>query len=135
MGEAAQSLDNKDPISEARARSLANLRPAKPGEVRNPGGRPFSLMRLAREKTNDGQELIDFALRVLRGQEPNSSVKNKLAAMAFLAERGWGKPIQPIVTKDDSGPPKNYGNLSDEEFKLYADLWSKLHIQTNPTTP
>lgn len=131
MGEAAQ---HSEPISAARARSLANLRPIPPGMTLNPGGRPMSLMRLARERTNDGVELIDYALKVLRGEEPRASVKDKLSAMMFLAERGWGKPIQPIITQDDGKVPKNYGNLTDEEFKVYADLWSKLHIQMPPTT-
>lgn len=128
MGEAVQNIDPK------RERSLANLIPIKPGQTLNPGGRPFSLMRLARDKTNDGVELIDFALSVMRGECPGAKVGDKIECMKFLAERGWGKPIQPIITKDDGKPPKNYGNLTDQEFKIYADLWTKLHLQ-DPTIP
>lgn len=108
--------------------------PFKPGNCANPGGRPYSLMKLAREMTNDGVELVEFALKVLRGQLV-ARTSDRIECMKFLADRGWGKPIQPIIAKDASDKPKDYSKLTDEEFKLYADLWTKLHIQDEPQTP
>lgn len=125
MGEAARQITPNNTLPPKMAERMW-----KPGQSGNPGGRPLSLMHLAREKTDDGVKLIDFALNVLTGQITGAKVSDKIECMKFLADRGWGKPIQPIVTKDeDPATKRDYSKLTDEEFKLYADLWSKLHIQ------
>ena len=66
-----------------------------PGKSGNPGGRPKGLMNQVRDRTKDGKILIDFAMAVLKGQH-GAEVSDQLAAMRFLAERGWGKPAQKI---------------------------------------
>jgi hypothetical protein len=69
-------------------------RPFPKGVSGNPGGRPKGFAALVREKTNDGQLLVDFMLRVLNGEEKGASVSDKVAAAKFLADRGFGKPTE-----------------------------------------
>ncbi len=67
-----------------------------PGQSGNPGGRPRGLAALVREQTNDGKELVDLMLSILRGElvidgnEPTH--RERMAAAEWLADRGFGKP-------------------------------------------
>lgn len=92
----------------------------KPGQSGNPGGRPCGFAALVREKVNP-QELIDRALEIVRGEQEvipsergNSvvigpSAREQLAAMTFLADRGWGKPQQFInITDAPDDPAPNF---------------------------
>lgn len=72
--------------------SLANLIPAKPGECRNPGGRPKGFGAYIRDKTKDGQLLVDDALKVLANGKSSDNARS--AARSFLAGYGFGKPIE-----------------------------------------
>jgi len=89
-------------------------RPFPKGVSGNPRGKPRSTLgELIRRQSDDGQELVAFAFAVLRGQlaflderghpvlgpdgNPSlaleqASVKERLMALHWLAERGWGKP-------------------------------------------
>lgn len=73
-------------------------------------------MQLAREKTKDGKELIKFALGVLRAEvtqtrytldgtayEQPPSIKDRLQAMEFLADRGFGKAVETVDLKNSDG--------------------------------
>lgn len=69
-----------------------------------------------RELTNDGEELVDIALSVARGQlsviTPHGegmapvlpTAKERLQAVAWLADRGFGKAEQPVELSADGGP-------------------------------
>lgn len=83
------------------------LKPYKPGENGNKGGRPKGFAALIREKTKDGLELVELSLQVMRGEltvtrytlegesyEASPSVKDRLQAMEWLADRGFGKAIE-----------------------------------------
>jgi hypothetical protein len=59
----------------------------------NPGGRPRGFVQAIRAATNDGDELVRFMLRVLRGQVRGVRVRDRLEAATWLADRGFGKPI------------------------------------------
>jgi len=99
-------------------RRLQNLRPAKPGEVRNPKGengatkrrasfnaigldvmgRPIELrsptggkMRIA------GDEAIWLAMR-------NKAVKGDVSAAVWVRDTLYGKPMERMQITDDSGP-------------------------------
>ena len=64
-----------------------------PGQSGNPGGRPVGLSGLIRESTNDGAELVEFMLKVFRG-ELDDSVRTRADAATWLADRAFGKPAQ-----------------------------------------
>jgi len=65
----------------------------------------------AREATNDGEELVAFYIKVFRGlldADPQTAegetkrvpqpvkLEHRLEAASWLADRGWGRPTQPI---------------------------------------
>jgi hypothetical protein len=58
----------------------------------NPGGRPASFAEYIREQTDDGTELVRFALAVLRNTR--APLRLRLEAASWLSDRGWGKPRQ-----------------------------------------
>jgi len=83
----------------------------KPGQSGNPGGRPKGLASLIREETEDGKELVRIAWEIAQGtliieetyydkdgnkhtvdREP--SHRDRMAAVEWLANRGWGKPVE-----------------------------------------
>ena len=79
---------SKGKISE---RSLANLRPFKPGQSGNPSGRPKKDIAadIARQLFEGNAELIAKAmLKQLKKGNPK--------VFAILADRAWGKPHQQI---------------------------------------
>src|SRR6516162_7343147 len=79
-------------MDEAKRKRLANLRPFKPGQSGNPGGRSkaqIDVRNAAREYT---QEAIDTLVLVMRNGKPSEAA---MAATSLL-DRGWGKPREPI---------------------------------------
>ena len=100
-------------MSENIRKSARKFRPGdhgqgwKPGQSGNPGGRPKGFAGLAaviRKKTNDGEELVDFALGVLRNKK--ASIGDRLEALEWLSVRGFGQPVQPVqLSGDENGPP------------------------------
>jgi len=49
-------------------------------------------MRQIRERTRDGEDLVNLALRVLHGEIPGTTIQHRLEALNWLSDRGWGKP-------------------------------------------
>jgi hypothetical protein len=100
--------------------------PAWPkGVSGNPGGRPKGEMAIRRlaaqlvsEGTDQGRELISFALRVLRGEEADcKDGKSKRWACDWLADRLWGKaPLS--VSLEPAGPV----DVPDMRGKTLAEL-------------
>lgn len=64
------------------------------GQSGNPGGRPKGFVRSIREQTRDGEELVAFMLRIFRGELPDAKLKDRIEVAAWLADRGFGKPVQ-----------------------------------------
>jgi hypothetical protein len=94
------------PESHSSEGKLPNGRPFASGHDprRNLGGRPHGLAKLAREAVGDGRDLIDFYLAVFRGDSKTLglrriTLRDRLAAAAWLGERGWGKA--PLVADPD----------------------------------
>ncbi len=81
--------------------NTANLTSWRPGQSGNPLGRPKGFGALIREKTRSGRELVNFALRVMRGKVEGFSSSHRFEAMKWLPDRGWG-PIGPIAVEDES---------------------------------
>jgi hypothetical protein len=104
--------------STAEQRRIPIGRPFPPGISGNPSGRPRGLAGLARERSLNGELLVDFAVDLVKGVPlememiwppkdasgqptiirykitPNPKVR--LEAAQWLADRGWGKPIQEV---------------------------------------
>jgi hypothetical protein len=79
-------------MDEAKRKRLANLRPFKPGQSGNPGGRSkaqIDVRNAAREYT---QEAIDTLVLVMRNGKPSEAA---MAANSLL-DRAWGKPRQEV---------------------------------------
>ena len=89
--------------------SLANLRPIKKGEIRNPGGRPKGLERIIREQTKDGSEIVRVFLSVFNGEvQPDGnlpSTKDRMQAAEWLTERGYGKVKDQVELSGDAVNP------------------------------
>ena len=85
------------------------------GQSGNPGGRPKGFGEYIRRQTKEGKELVDVALQVLRGQLEQTvmtkdgpvtvgpTIRDRLTAIDFLADRGFGRVPQPI--SGDKGEP------------------------------
>jgi hypothetical protein len=71
----------------------------------NPGGRPKGLVRATREQTNDGEQLVRFMLRVFRGEVGGTKVRDQMEAATWLADRGFGKPVQALEHSGRDGEP------------------------------
>ena len=64
------------------------------GRSGNPGGRPRGLVAAIREHTKDGEQLVDFMLRVFRGEFLMAKLRDRIDAATWLADRGFGRPVQ-----------------------------------------
>src|SRR6202011_4050619 len=76
----------------------------RPGQSGNPGGRPKGLATLAREAVGGGRDLVAFYLAVFKGDTKvlrtrKITMRDRLQAAEWLAERGWGK--SPVVADAD----------------------------------
>lgn len=74
-------------------------RPFPPGTSGNPGGRPKNQFgEFIRAETKDGKELVDRVISLMRTTDDE---KMLLDTVDWLANRGWGKPIQAYEVQDD----------------------------------
>lgn len=70
--------------------------PFQKGQSGNPGGRPKGLAATIRERTRDGLDIVEFMQSVLCGKVKGAKVADRIAAGKFLAEHGFGKPVQQL---------------------------------------
>jgi hypothetical protein len=98
-----------------QARRLAPLTTRfQPGQSGNPGGRSryaAELTRLSRERTNNGADLVDLFVAILRGdairtgrvrRRPN--LHERMTAAMWLADRGWGRAKEMVEILDEHSP-------------------------------
>src|SRR5271166_1152678 len=91
---AHQLTENSDESSDSRTRSLANLKPFKPGQSGNPGGRPKGLFSRAarkhlRRQIAEGVTQLDA---VIDAQVQEAIEKRCTQAATFLRDTVDGKP-------------------------------------------
>jgi hypothetical protein len=66
-----------------------------PGQSGNPGGRPKGLARRVREIVgDDGDEIVRFMYQVMT--DPKARMADRLEAGSWLANRGFGRSVQPV---------------------------------------
>jgi hypothetical protein len=86
----------------------------QPGQSGNPGGRPKGLMTKVQAVVGtDGQKLVDRMVLIALGTVSEHekaglgsvSVKDRITALEWLADRGFGKAAQSLeVSGVDGGP-------------------------------
>lgn len=90
------TFGSPDPDAEKPARR-GGFQPGKSG---NPGGKPKAvkmLMQRVGELTKDGQDILEFMNKVMRGEEPNMGDERvRFAAAVWLGDRFFGKPKQTV---------------------------------------
>lgn len=86
---------------ETRARQNANLRPAKPGEVRNPRGRPKKDHVLADMAQKHAKDAIKTLVAVMNNEDapPNARV----SAAGEILDRGFGRAPQSLDVEHKIG--------------------------------
>ena len=77
-------------------------RPFRKGVSGNPTGRPPGFGGYIRKRTKDGRVIADFMLAVM--QDATRKIDHRMEAAAWLADRGFGKPVQ---TLEHSGSADN----------------------------
>ena len=107
--------------SENTGETLGNLIPWRRGQPSpNPGGRPKGLASLVREQTKDGQELVEFMLKVLRSKR--HPLRYKMEAVGWLADRGYGKALQQTeISGPDAEPLTIRIEYGESTLDAHAD--------------
>ncbi|MEE9122892.1 MAG: hypothetical protein V3U14_00160 [candidate division NC10 bacterium] len=80
-----------------------------PGRSGNPGGRPKGLAERVRRATHDGKTIVDFMVAVAQGEKIDGRkprLCDRMEAHKWLADRGWGKPVQAMEHLGLGGIPK-----------------------------
>jgi hypothetical protein len=76
----------------------------RPGQSGNPGGRPKGLAKATRELVGeDGMALVELMLAM--AMDPMRRDADRIRAVEWLADRGWGKAaaFQPVEEDDPLG--------------------------------
>lgn len=77
--------------------TIANLKPFKPGQSGNPGGKPKGheeLRELARSYTVEAVKTLGTIMK-----NAKVAASSRVTAATVLLERGWGKPVQTVEVK------------------------------------
>lgn len=113
--------------TEPTERSLANLRPWKPGQSGNPLGKAGVFGRRVRHATRQGRDVLDFLLAVMRDEK--EATRHRLQAASMLLERGFGRvhPADelPGVRHVETHNTLNVSMLSDADLEALHALVSR----------
>jgi hypothetical protein len=72
------------------------------------------MVQKIREATDDGEQIADFILCVFRGEVEGLKLKDRLEAATWLADRGFGKPVQAMNVETFQ---IDLSTLSDEQLE------------------
>ena len=72
--------------------TVRNLRPWKPGQSGNPGGRPKGVAKTVREVCG-GSPLILAQVLLEIALDPKARDRDRIAAAREILDRGWGKAV------------------------------------------
>lgn len=107
----------------------------QPGHSGNPGGRPRGFVAAIRDATNDGEELVTFVLKVFRGESIGTGkgaqrprLADRLAAATWLADRGFGRPIQAVENTVRTEWTYDLSRLTDDELAQFKVLVEKVEL-------
>jgi len=94
----------------------------RPGQSGNPSGRPRGLAALAREAVGDGRDLVAFFLSVLKSDTKalrtrKITLRDRLLAAEWLAERGFGKAPIVLDVPEDKEPQVDFS----ESVRTWAE--------------
>lgn len=117
---------------------IGNLRPWRPGQSGNPGGRPKKLANRVKELIGeDGARAIEALgaiafgtpkqRRAIFGEALQPKVRDRREAIKELLDRGFGRAIQAVEHSGPDGGPIDLSAASVEELKARArDIVSRL---------
>ena len=115
-------------VEKTVAGRIENLKPWKPGQSGNPGGRPKrKLIDEALEELllrNDSELALAIAKKLL-ARAKTGEVK----AIQLVAERVQGKPKRQLELSGPDGGPLDIHNMTDEELdQRIAELTEELKV-------
>jgi hypothetical protein len=139
--DAISDFDGADPSAEAAARSarIARLKPFqfRPGQSGCPGGGAGEFARRVRAAVRDGRDLIDFLVAVMRDERERT--RDRLAAAAELANRGWGRPPAFVAVQryeqQRERPARSFPNLERMSIDQVRTLLHLLKIARGESVP
>ncbi len=82
-----------------------------PGHTGNPGGRPRNLAAEIRAQTDDGREIINLMLGLMRNEAQD--VRVRANAATWLCDRGWGRPPVTVVEAASDEVNQDAGEVFD----------------------
>lgn len=119
--------------SELTAKRIEVLAPYrwKPGQSGNVNGKAGVLAKRIRQATNQGREIFEFLLSVMR--DPNESTRNRVAASEMLLNRAFGRPRQEIEVSRDPAESNRQATVAAVLKKLPVAVLLQLQDALAPT--
>ncbi len=104
--------------------TVSNLRPWKPGQSGNPGGRPKGIARTVRERCGgDATKLVEVLLAIAEGRGLNSKPvheTDRIRATELLLAYGWGRP--PEFAAIEGADPLEHDEVTEAIVSLVDEL-------------